>query len=161
MSTASAKTLGRPFTCSASQTLTVNYRYIITQAEITQDTTMLNVVVTFLTSADVDYWLENAAFAGRNPDSETLNLDSSADHHQNPNDFYLGHVLSLQEIADIAHNFWSNLASEKQMNTNKNRTSWMSLVSVNLTLILNYQVHCGLIALRRLMLNMPPTGTAL
>jgi len=34
----------------------------------------------------------------------------------------------------------------------------MSLVSVNLTLILNYQVHCGLIALRRLMLNMPPAG---
>jgi len=37
----------------------------------------------------------------------------------------------------------------------------MSLVSVNLTLILNYQVHCDLIALRRLMLNMPPVAAAL
>jgi len=36
----------------------------------------------------------------------------------------------------------------------------MSLISVNLTLILNYQAQCGLIALRRLMLNMPPAGPA-
>jgi len=37
----------------------------------------------------------------------------------------------------------------------------MSLVSVNLTLILNYQVHCGLIALKRSKLNIPPAGAAL
>ena len=41
------------------------------------------------------------------------------------------------------------------------RATWMTLVSVNLILILNYQVHCGLIALRRLMLNIPLAGAAL
>jgi len=41
------------------------------------------------------------------------------------------------------------------------KATWMLLVSVNVTLILNHQVHCGQIALRRLMLNTPPAGAAL